>query len=32
LAKAFVPNKTSSSFKAEENINTKILRRDFLAK
>ena len=32
LAKVSVPTQASSSFKAAENINTKIQRRDFLSK
>jgi hypothetical protein len=32
LAKSLIPIKASGSFKATENINTKLLRRDFLAK
>jgi len=32
IAKAAIPNKASSSFKASENINTKLQRRDFLSR
>lgn len=32
LARSNVPHNASSSFKATENVNTKILKRDFLAK
>jgi hypothetical protein len=32
LAKTIVPNVASSSFKGGENINTKLLRRDFMRK
>lgn len=32
LAKSLVPMQSSGSFKATENINTKLIRRDFLAK
>lgn len=32
LAKSIVPSKASGSFKATENVNTKLLRRDFIAK
>ena len=32
LAKTIIPNKPCGSFKATENFNTKLLRRDYLAK
>jgi hypothetical protein len=32
LAKIIVPTKASGSFKATENFNTKLMRRDQLAK
>lgn len=32
MSKAVIPNVTSTSFKAEENINTKLQRRDFISK
>jgi hypothetical protein len=32
MAKSLIPIKASGSFKATENVNTKLLRRDFLAK
>ena len=32
IAKVQIPSKASSSFKAKEEINTKLQRRDFLSK
>jgi hypothetical protein len=32
FAKTIIPNKASGSFKATENLNTKLIRRDYLAK
>jgi hypothetical protein len=32
IAKLAIPSKASSSFKAKEEINTKLQRRDFISK